>query len=91
MRDFLAEFVNGDFDSQLLAQLAAQTLFKRLAFMPFAAGKFPQAAEVRVGVALCDEEFAGAEDQSRRDFDELRTHLTQFNSFNRNYPLRIRC
>ena len=47
-----------------------QARFKGLVRLAFAAGELPQPAQVRVGMALGDEQFALAEDQGGGDIDD---------------------
>ena len=67
MREFLDEFADADFHAEFLAQFPGEALLGGFARLAFAAGKFPQPAEVRVRVALGDEEFAGTEDEAGAD------------------------
>ena len=68
--DGFEEFADHDFDAEFLAQFADERDFKGFARFHFAAGKFPQPAEVRVCVALGDKELARAEDKSGADVDD---------------------
>jgi hypothetical protein len=45
-------------------------LFKGFIRFALAAGKFPQAAEMRLGVTLGDEQFATAENQGGGDIND---------------------
>ena len=67
--NFLEQFADGNFHAQLLADFADEALLKGFARLAFAAGKFPQSAEMRIGMALRDEQFAVAEDERGADFD----------------------
>ena len=69
--DFLEQFANGNLRAQFLADFADEALLKAFARLAFAAGKFPQPAEMRICVTLRDEEFAFAENQSRRNFHDV--------------------
>ena len=71
VRDALEEFANLYFDVEFLVQFPRQALRKGFSFMPFAAGKFPKAAQMRFGKSLRDEEFAVSKHQSCRHFDGL--------------------
>ena len=48
-----------------------QARLERLVWLAFAAGELPQPAQVRIGVALGDEQFAVTEDQSGGDIYDL--------------------
>lgn len=52
--DFFEQRAGGDFHPQFLSNLADQALLKRFARLPFAAGKFPKAAQMRMGLAARD-------------------------------------
>jgi hypothetical protein len=54
----LHQLAHGHLDAQLLAQFTRQAGFKGLVRLAFAAGKLPQPAQMRIGVALRDEQFA---------------------------------
>jgi hypothetical protein len=69
VRDSFHQLSYRHLDAQLLKQFSAQTVLERLARMPLSAGKFPQPAQMRVGVTLGDEKFAVANDQASGDFD----------------------
>jgi len=69
MLDGFKQFADGDFDAEFLTQFAHQAILKALTWLALAAWEFPQPAEMRPGVALCDEQFAVAEDQSGTDFN----------------------
>ena len=58
-----------NFNSQLLLQFAPQTLLERFVWVPFAARKLPQAAEVILWATLRDEQFAIAKNEAGGDFD----------------------
>ena len=70
MGQALDQLAHGHLDAQLLAQFARQAGFKGLVRLAFAAGELPQPAQVRVGMALGDEQFAVAEDQGGGDIDD---------------------
>lgn len=74
VRDGVEQFTNDDFHAEFLAQLAPETLLEGFTGLAFAAGKFPQPPEMRGGVALGDEQLAGAKDEARADFDDFRAH-----------------
>jgi len=59
------QFKDLHLDAQFFGQLAPQTLFEALTRFAFAAGKFPQAAQVRAGRTLGDEQLAAAKNQAR--------------------------
>jgi len=71
VRQGFQKFAHNYFDAQFFAKFPNQTFLERLAGFTFATGKFPQAAEMRVGVALGDEKFSVAEDETGADFDQL--------------------
>ena len=70
VRNFLEQFAHGNFHAKLLADFANKTLLEAFARLAFAAGEFPQPAEMRVGVPLRDEELARAEDERGADFND---------------------
>jgi hypothetical protein len=67
--EFCHERADGNFDAEFFAQFADEALLGGFAGFAFAAGKFPQAAEVRVGVTLGDQKFAVVEEQGGADFN----------------------
>ena len=69
--DFLEEFADGNFHAEFLADFADEALLEGLARLAFAAGKFPQPAEMRLRVALRDEQFAAVEDERGADCDDV--------------------
>jgi len=71
--EHLADF---NLNPKLLVQFASETLLEGFSGFTLAAGKFPEPAKVRVGMALSDEEFAGTEDQAGTDFNDTVSHLT---------------
>ena len=74
--DGLEKFADLDFDAEFLQQFALQAIFIGFTGMAFAAGKFPQAAQMRLRAALGDQEQAVAENQAGGDIDGvwMRTH-----------------
>jgi len=70
----LEQCSDDDFDAKFLAQLADKALLEGFARLTFAARKFPQAAEVRSGVTLGNEQFSRTKDQAGADFDDLASH-----------------
>ena len=68
----LHEFFDVNFNSKFLLQFAMKAVLKALSRFAFAAGKFPQAAEMRSGGALGNEELAGAKDETGGHFDARR-------------------
>ena len=56
--------------SEFLLQFPNQTLLEALARFAFAAGKFPQPAQVGIGVALGDKKLAGAKEKTGADLDD---------------------
>ena len=73
--DFREQPADGDCHAQLLTDFADEALLKGFARLALAAGKFPQPAQMRTGVALGDQELAVAEDERGAD-------LMQFSVFN---------
>jgi len=71
VRAFFKQFADRNFDSKFLVNFADKTLFESFVHFPFAAGKFPQSAEVRVGAALSDEQFAIMKNERGADFDVI--------------------
>ncbi len=69
MGDDLKQFANLHVHSKFLTQLADEALLESFIRIAFATGKFPQPAEMRPCVTLCDEKFTGTEDQTGADFD----------------------
>ena len=69
MCDGFNEPEDRDFDSKFLHQLAVKRLFEGFFGFEFAAGEFPEPAEMPIGRALGDEQLAVAEDQAGRDLD----------------------
>ena len=72
MSDGFDQLLHVHFDAEFFHQLAMEAGFEGFAGLPLAAGKFPEAAEVRADVAPGDEEPAIAEDQTGGDFDVRR-------------------
>ncbi len=58
-------------DAEFFFEFALQALRIRFVRQPFAAWKFPKAAEMIPGPSPCDEEFAVAEDQARSYLDDI--------------------
>ena len=58
-----------DFHAQFLAQLPGEALLGRFARLAFAAGKFPQPAEVILMATLGDEQLAAVKDKRGADLD----------------------
>ena len=56
-----------DLDIQFFEQLAMEALFKCFMRLPFSAWKFPEPAQVRLWVALSDEQLTVAEHHACRD------------------------
>ena len=69
--DLFKQFADGDLDAQFLAQFADQALLEGFVRLAFAAGKFPKPAQMRIRVALGDEQFAVAENQRGGNVDAL--------------------
>ena len=74
MLDRIEQFSNHDLDAQFFTKLAPEALLEGFARFAFATGEFPQAAEMRGGVALGDEQLTGAEDEAGADFNDLVAH-----------------
>ena len=60
-----------NFDSQFFAQFPGQAGFKGFVGLALATGEFPQSAQVRIGVALGDQQLAVSENQAGGDVDDL--------------------
>ena len=69
--DFFDLFSDGDFDAEFFAEFAREAMLEGFVALEFAAGKFPEAAEVVAGAALGDEEFTSAEDEASGDIDDF--------------------
>ena len=69
--DGFKEFADGDGHAQFLADFADQALLEGFARLAFAAGKFPQSAQMGPGVTPGDEQFALVEDQGGGNVDDL--------------------
>jgi hypothetical protein len=72
VRDGFDEFKHLNLATKFLAQFAAEALLEGFARFTFATRKFPEPAEVRIRVALGDEQFAVSEDQAGSHFDGIR-------------------
>ena len=83
---FLKQFADGNLHTQLLADFADEALLKRFARLAFAAGKFPQSAEVRVVVTLRDEQLPSAKDERRADFNGFTIHDLRLKTADCNAP-----
>jgi hypothetical protein len=57
-------------NAKFFVEFALEALLEGFSGFAFAAGEFPEAAKVRFGRALRDEEFAGAKDERGADFDQ---------------------
>ena len=60
-----------NFQAKFFADFPDKTLLEGFIRLAFAAGKFPKSAEVRIRVALGDEQFAVAEDERGADFNDI--------------------
>ena len=69
VRNFFKQATDFDFNVEFLAQFADEALLESFARLEFAAGKFPESAEVRAGMAPGDEKFAAMEDERGADFN----------------------
>ena len=67
--DFFDLRADGDFDGEFFAEFADEAVFEGFSGFDFAAGEFPEEAEVVAGAPLGDEELAGAEDEAGGDID----------------------
>ena len=74
VRDFFKQFADGNVHAEFLADFADEALLESFAGLAFAAGKFPKSAEVRLRVALGDEQSAVMEDERGADFDGFTIH-----------------
>ena len=54
MRDGIEQLADNDFHAEFFLKFTGETLLKGFSGLAFAAGKFPQPAEVRSRVALRD-------------------------------------
>jgi len=61
--DGFKKFADGDFHAEFLADFTHQALLEGFVRFALATGKFPQAAEMRIGMAPGYEQFAAAENQ----------------------------
>ncbi len=68
--DFLEQFPYGNLHAQFLVDFADETLLETFASLAFAPGEFPKAAEVRLRVALRDEQLAGTKNQRGGNFND---------------------
>jgi len=71
MGDLPEQLANADLDSQFLPQFPHEALLERFALLALATGKFPQTAEMRIRVALCDQHLSVAENQAGGDVNDL--------------------
>lgn len=69
--DFFDLAANGDLDAEFFAEFANEAMFEDFVGLDFAAGEFPEEAEVIAGAALGDEELAGAENEAGGDIDDV--------------------
>ena len=69
MDDVLDQGVYLHFDAQFFTEFAVEALLKTFAGFAFAAGKFPQAAEVRASGTAGDQQAPIAENQAGGNFD----------------------
>ena len=69
--DFFDLGADGDFDAEFFAEFAREAVLESFTGLKFAAGEFPEAAEVIAGAALGDEELAVAEDEAGGDVDDF--------------------
>ena len=60
--DFFDLGADADLDAEFFAEFANEAVFEGFVGLEFAAGEFPEEAEVIAGAALGDEELAGTED-----------------------------
>jgi hypothetical protein len=67
--EFFHQRADGNFHAEFFTEFANETMLGSLAGFALAAGKFPQATEVCVGVTLGDEEFTAVEEERGADFD----------------------
>ncbi len=69
--DFFKQSANGNLHTELLADFADEALLIGFMRLALAAGKFPQTAEVRMGVAPGNEKFTAAKDERGADFNAV--------------------
>ena len=67
--DFFDLVTDGDLDADFFAEFADEAVFEGFVGLDFAAGEFPEEAEVIAGAALGDKELAGAENQAGGDIN----------------------
>lgn len=70
VRERFDQIANPGVDAQFLGQLAVEALLEGFVGLAFAARKFPQARQMRIGPASGDEEFPLAENQPGRHVDD---------------------
>ncbi len=58
VEELFEQFVDGNIHPQFLADFADQAFLKRFTQLTLAAGKFPQAAEMRLCMTLGDQQLA---------------------------------
>ncbi len=66
----LHQFAHRDLNAQFFPQLPDQAFLKRLIRLAFAPGELPQATEMRLGVALRNQELAATKDQTGSDIED---------------------
>ncbi len=66
--DGFKKFADGDLHAEFLADFARQALLEGFARFALATGEFPQPAEMGIGVAPGDEQFAAAKNQGGGNF-----------------------
>ena len=65
VRDFLKQFADGNFHAQFLADFADEALLESFARLRVCRREIPKVRPVRARVALRDQQFAVAKNQSR--------------------------
>ena len=68
--DGFKEFADGDGHAEFLVDFAGEALLEGFVRFAFAAGEFPQPAQMGPGVAPGDEQFAAAKDEGGGNFDD---------------------
>ncbi len=71
VRDGFDAFEDFHIAAEFLAEFAFQTFRKGFARFTFAAGEFPQTAQMRVSITLGDQKFAVAEDETSGDLNDV--------------------
>ena len=76
--DGFEEVYDVDGDAEFFADFAEEALFKGFGGFAFAAGEFPEAAEVGAGLAPGEEDAAAAKNEGGGDFHDGKMKLAIF-------------